>query len=215
MDRFKTISPADRESTASDATVEQPQQPHAAFEQHLAGAREAGPVYPHAALYDVTEEDDRLIQSSSRAALARGQPPSERTVEIYDRRLRNLAEALKQSGKLISVLDDDALAGYAKKLLPLDKIIAPALSMVSQYREPDADVGPIATHYRPSREDERLIRKAANASFGRRIAKNTAEGYASHLRKLADPCPWPSSVMIDCSATRIGCFQRTRRSSSP
>ncbi|MDA9545372.1 hypothetical protein ACM43_13200 [Bradyrhizobium sp. CCBAU 45321] len=185
MDRFNTINPADRESTASDASVEQPQQPHVAFEQHLAGAREAGPVYPHAALYDVTDEDDRLIQAASAAALDRGPPPSKTTVEIYDRRLRKFADALKKSGKSISGLDDDTLAGYAKKLLPGDKVIAPALSMVSQYREPDADAGPISTHYRPSREDERVIRKAANAGFGRRIGKRTAESYASHLRKLA------------------------------
>ncbi|MCA1363451.1 hypothetical protein I6F14_23950 [Bradyrhizobium sp. IC3069] len=185
MDRFNTINPADRESTASDGSVEQPQQPHVAFEQHLAGAREAGPVYPHAALYDVTDEDDRLIQAASAAALDRGPPPSKTTVEIYDRRLRKLADALKKSGKSISGLDDDTLAGYAKKLLPGDKVIAPALSMVSQYRDPDADAGPISTHYRPSREDERLIRKAANAGFGRRIGKRTAESYASHLRKLA------------------------------
>ena len=185
MDRFNTINPADRESTASDGSVEQPQQPHVAFEQHLAGAREAGPVYPHAALYDVTDEDDRLIQAASAAALDRGPPPSKTTVEIYDRRLRKLADALKKSGKSISGLDDDTLAGYAKKLLPGDKVIAPALSTVSQYRDPDADAGPISTHYRPSREDERLIRKAANAGFGRRIGKRTAESYASHLRKLA------------------------------
>ncbi|MBH5371019.1 hypothetical protein [Bradyrhizobium glycinis] len=182
MDRFNTINPADRDSTASDASVEQPQQPHVAFEQHLAGAREAGPVYPHAALY---EEDDRLIQAASAAALDRGPPLSKTTVEIYDRRLRKLAGALKKSGKSISGLDDDTLAGYAKKLLPGDKGIAAALSMVSQYRDPDADAGPVSTHYRPSREDERLIRKAANAGFGRRIGKRTAENYASHLRKLA------------------------------
>ncbi|WP_439402397.1 hypothetical protein ACNJYA_08030 [Bradyrhizobium sp. DASA03068] len=185
MDRFNTINPADREPTASDASVEQPQQPHVAFEQHLAGAREAGPVYPHAALYDVTEEDDRLIQAASAAALDRVPPLSKITVEIYDRRLRNLADALKKSGKSISGLDDDTLADHAKKLLRGDKIIAPALSIVSQYREPDADAGPISTHYRPSREDERLIRKAANAGFGRRIGKSTAGTYASHLRKLA------------------------------
>ncbi|MDA9474837.1 hypothetical protein XI03_10060 [Bradyrhizobium sp. CCBAU 65884] len=96
-----------------------------------------------------------------------------------------MADVLKKSGKSTSGLDDDTLADYAKKLLPSDKVIAPALSMVSRYRKPDADAGPISTHYRPSREDERLIRKAANAGFGRRIGKRTAESYASHLRKLA------------------------------
>ncbi|MDA9419172.1 hypothetical protein XI04_04605 [Bradyrhizobium sp. CCBAU 11430] len=185
MDRFNTINPADKEFTASDATVEQPEQPNAAFEQHLAGVREAGPVYPHAALYDVTEEDDRLIQAASAAALDRGQPPSKTTVEMYDRRLRNLADALKKSGKSISGLDDDTLSRYAEKLLPGDKIIAPALSMVSRYREPDANPGPLSTHYRPSRKDENLIRDAAEARFGRRIGKSRAECYASALRKLA------------------------------
>ena len=185
MDRFNTINPADKEFTASDASVEQPEQPNAAFEQHLAGVREAGPVYPHAALYDVTEEDDRLIQAASAAALDRGQPPSKTTVEIYDRRLRNLADALKKAGKSISGLDDDTLTRYAEKLLPGDKIIAPALSMVSRYREPDANAGPLSTHYRPSRKDENLIRDAAEARFGRRIGKSRAEGYASALRKLA------------------------------
>ncbi|MDA9400947.1 MULTISPECIES: hypothetical protein [unclassified Bradyrhizobium] len=181
MDRLNTS----KEFSASDATVEQPEQPNAAFEQHLAGVREAGPVYKHAELYDVTEEDDRLIQAASRAALDRGQPQSEKTVEIYDRRLRKLAGELKQYGQSIAGLDDDTLLAYGKKLLPNDKVIAPALSMVSRYREPDANARPVSTHYRPTREDEGLIREAAEAGFSRQIRKGTAEGYASALRKLA------------------------------
>ncbi|UVO35894.1 hypothetical protein KUL72_32095 [Bradyrhizobium arachidis] len=180
MDRFNTINPADNASAASDAAVEQPQ---AAFEQHLAGAREAGPLYSHAELYDVTEEDDRLIQAASGAALARGQPSST-TVSIYDRRLRKLAEGLKKSGKSIAGLDDDALLANARKLLPNDRVIAPALLMISRYREPDTNARPLSTHYRPSREDEGLIRDAAEAGFGRQIGR-TAENYASGLRKLA------------------------------
>ncbi|WP_246510283.1 hypothetical protein [Bradyrhizobium glycinis] len=89
MDRFNTINPADHDSTMPDITVEEPQQPHARFEQHLAGAREAGPVDPHAAAHDVTEEDDRLIQTASGAALERGPPPNATTIEIYDRRFAN------------------------------------------------------------------------------------------------------------------------------
>ncbi|WP_439396969.1 hypothetical protein ACRQ5Q_08150 [Bradyrhizobium sp. PMVTL-01] len=181
MDRLNTSE----EFSASDATVEQPEQPNAAFEQYLAGVREAGPVYKHAELYDVTEEDDRLIQAASRAALDRGQPPSEKTVEIYDRRLRKLAEELKQYGQSFAGLDDDTLLAYGKKLLPNDKVIAPALSMVSRYREPDANARPVSTHYRPTREDESLIREAAEAGFSRQIRKGTAESYASALRKLA------------------------------
>ncbi|MEH2669496.1 hypothetical protein DXU07_08700 [Bradyrhizobium elkanii] len=57
--------------------------------------------------------------------------------------------------------------------------------MVSRYREPDADALPLRTHYRPSREDERLIREAAEARFGRQIGEKKAGGYASGLRKLA------------------------------
>ncbi|MFK4535300.1 hypothetical protein ABIA00_003483 [Bradyrhizobium ottawaense] len=181
MDRFNTINPADKESIASDAIVEQRQ---AAFEQHLAGARQAGPLYSHAELYDVTEEDDRLIQAASRAALERGQPSST-TVSIYDRRLRKLAEGLKKSGKSIAGLDDDALLANARKLLPNDRVIAPALLMISRYREPDGNARPLSTHYRPSREDEGLIRDAAEAGFGRQIGRKTAESYASGLRKLA------------------------------
>jgi len=184
MDRFNTVNQADHHSATFDATVEQPQQPHAGFEQHLAGARGVGPIYPHAQLHDVTEEDDRLIRAASGAALERGPPPSSTTVSIYDRRLRKLAEALKQSGKSIAGLDDDMLLGYARKLLPNDKVIAPALSMVSRYREPDIDARP-HIHYRPFREDERLIREAAEAGFGRRINAKAAECYASGLRKLA------------------------------
>ncbi|UWU76078.1 hypothetical protein N2603_40205 [Bradyrhizobium huanghuaihaiense] len=181
MDRFNTINPADAGSVASDATVEQPQ---AAFEQHLADAGEVRPVYPHAALYDVTEEDDRLIQAASGAALERGiQSPG--TVSIYDRRLRKLAELLKKSGKSMAWLDGDTLLGHARKLLPTDKVIAPALSMLNQYLEPEADAAPLSTHYRPSREDESFIRKVAKAGFCRAIGESTAGGYASGLRKLA------------------------------
>ncbi|KGT74415.1 hypothetical protein MA20_38980 [Bradyrhizobium japonicum] len=185
MDRFNTINPADKASAASAAAVEQPDQKHVAFEQHLAGVREAGPVYPHAALHDVTEEDDHLIQAASAAALNGGPPPSETTVKIYDRRLRKFAEGLKKSGKSIAGLDDDALLANARKLLPNDRVIAPALLMISRYREPDANARPLSTHYRPSREDEGLIRDAAEAGFGRQIGRKTAESYASGLRKLA------------------------------
>ncbi|MHC6157719.1 hypothetical protein ACVSQB_38885 [Bradyrhizobium elkanii] len=185
MDRLNTINQADHDSAASNTAAEQPQQPQAEFEQQLLEAPRAGPIYPHRELYDVTEEDDRLIQAASGAALERGPPPSSVTISIYDRRLRNLAEELKRSGKSIASLDDDKLLSYASKLLPNDKIIAPALSMVSRYREPDADALPLRTHYRPSREDERLIREAAEARFGRQIGEKRAGGYASGLRKLA------------------------------
>ncbi|WP_246668132.1 hypothetical protein [Bradyrhizobium elkanii] len=184
MDRLNTINQADH-SAASNSAAEQPQQPQAEFEQHLLDAPRAGPIYPHRELYDVTEEDDRLIQAASGAALERGQPPSPATISAYDRRLRKLAEELKRSGKSMASLDDDKLAGYARKLLPNDKVIAPALSMVSRHRKPDADALPLTTHYRPSQEDQRLIKEAAEARFGRQITEGTAGGYASALRKLA------------------------------
>ncbi|MGY3443170.1 hypothetical protein [Bradyrhizobium sp. USDA 4473] len=190
MDRFNNINPADQEPAASEATVEQPQQQQqqqqqAEFEQHLGGASQAGPIYPHSELYDVSEEDDRLIQAASNAALERGPPPGSTTVSIYDRRLRKLAELLKQSRKSIAELNDDTLLGYAKKLLPNDKVIAPALLMVSRYRNPDAIARLTTTHYRPCKEDEQLIREAAEAGFGRAIDAKTAGNYASSLRKLA------------------------------
>ncbi len=184
MDQFNNIDPAYNRPTTSDTTVEQPQQLQAEFEQQLADARPVGPIYPHRELHDVTEEDDRLIQAASGAALDRG-APGPTTVSIYDRRLRKLAEALKRSGKSIAGLDDDRLLDYAKKLLPNDKVIAPALSMISRYREPSADARPLTTHYRPSREDEQLIMQAVEAGFGRRIGPKTGENYASGLRRLA------------------------------
>ncbi|MDI3565544.1 hypothetical protein [Bradyrhizobium sp. Arg816] len=185
MDRYNAINPADKDSAASDTTVEQPQQPQAAFEQHLGEVRQLGPLYPHSDLYDITEEDDRLIQAASGAALDRGPPPNATTIEIYDRRLRKLAEALKQSGQSIAELDDDTLLDRSKKLLPKDKVIAPALSMVSRYREPSDSAPALTTHYRPSKEDASLIRKATEAGFGRVIEAKTAANYASSLRKLA------------------------------
>jgi len=176
---------ADTQPTASDTTVEQPQRQQGEFEQHLADARSVGPTYPHVDLYDVSEEDDRLIRAASAAALERGPTPGPTTVSIYDRRLRKLADLLKQSGKSMAGLDHDALLDYAKTLLPNDKVIAPALGMVSRYREPDAIARPAPTHYRPSKKDERLIREAAEAGFGRGINAKTAANYASSLRKLA------------------------------
>jgi len=185
MDRLTNINPADKNFAASDATVQQPQQQQAEFEQHLGEARQVGPIYTHRDLYDVTEEDDRLIQAASGAALERGPPPGPTSVSIYDRRLRKLAEALKQSGKSMADLDNDTLLGYAKKLLPNDKIIAPALLMVERYREPNAAPRPAPTHYRPSKEDDRLIREAAGAGFGREMDAKTIGNYSSSLRKLA------------------------------
>ncbi|WP_265440674.1 hypothetical protein [Bradyrhizobium sp. SEMIA] len=185
MDGYNAINPADKDSAASDTTVEQPQQPQAAFEQHLGEVRQLGPIYSHNDLYDITEEDDRLIQAASGAALDRGPPPNATTIEIYDRRLRKLAEALKQSGQSIAELDDDTLLDRSKKLLPKDKVIAPALSMVSRYREPSDTAPAPTTHYRPSKEDASLIRKAAEVGFGRAIDAKTAANYASCLRKLA------------------------------
>ncbi|MBB4363017.1 hypothetical protein GGD65_004050 [Bradyrhizobium sp. CIR18] len=185
MDRYNAINPADKDSAASDTTVEQPQQPQAVFEKHLGEVRQLGPIYSHSDLYDITEEDDRLIQAASGAALDRGPPPNATTIEIYDRRLRKLAEALKQSGQSIAELDDDTLLDRSKKLLPKDKVIAPALSMVSRYREPSDTAPAPTTHYRPSKEDASLIRKATEAGFGRALDAKTAANYASCLRKLA------------------------------
>jgi len=183
MDRLTDINLADKNFAAS--TVQQPQQQQAEFEQHVGEARQVGPIYPHRDLYDVTTEDDRLIRAASGAALERGPPPGPTSVSIYDRRLRKLAEALKQSGKSMADLDNDTLLGYAKKLLPNDKIIAPALLMVETYREPNAAPRPAPTHYRPSKEDDRLIREAAGAGFGREMDAKTIGNYSSSLRKLA------------------------------
>ncbi|WGR72790.1 MULTISPECIES: hypothetical protein [unclassified Bradyrhizobium] len=185
MDRYNAINPAYKDSAASDTTVEQPKEPQAVFEQHLREVRQLGPVYSHSGLYDITEEDDRLIRAASGAALDRGPPPKAITIEIYDRRLRKLADLLKQSGHSIAELDDDTLLERSKKLLPEDKVIFSALSMVSRYREPSDTAPPPTTHYRPSKEDANLIREATEAGFGRAMDAKTAGNYASSLRKLA------------------------------
>ncbi|KRP94651.1 hypothetical protein AOQ72_20915 [Bradyrhizobium yuanmingense] len=186
MDRLTDTNPADNTFAASDAAVQRPQQPpQAAFEQHLGEARQLGPTYPHSDLYKIAAEDDRLIQAASGAALRRGPTPNATTVEIYDRRLRKLAEELEKSGQSIAGLDGDTLLDCAKKLLPNDKVIVPALSLVSQYRETDPTARPITSHYRPSKEDDRLIREAAKVRFGRPIKQTLADNYASCLRKLA------------------------------
>ncbi|WP_407120919.1 hypothetical protein [Bradyrhizobium sp. STM 3561] len=185
MDRYDAINPAYKDSAASDTRAEQPKEPQAVFEQHLRETRQLGPVYSHSGLYDITEQDDRLIQAASGAALERGPPPKAITIEIYDRRLRKLAELLKQSGHSIAELDDDTLLERSKQLLPEDKVIVPALSMVSRYREPSDTAPPPTTHYRPSKEDANLIREATDAGFGRAMDAKTAGNYASSLRKLA------------------------------
>ncbi|WP_271575561.1 Ulp1 family isopeptidase [Bradyrhizobium sp. CCBAU 11361] len=189
MERFNNINRAGNDSAVSDTPAEQSQQQRAQFEQHLGDARSVGPVYSHRELHDVSEEDDRLIQAASADALERRPPPNPTTVSVYDRQLRQLAAALKQSGKSIAGLDGDTLLGYAKQLFPNDKIIAPALLMVRRYRKSYATTSrPATTHhrpYRPSIEDERLIREASEAGFGRGISAKTAETYASCLRKLA------------------------------
>ncbi|WP_407175553.1 hypothetical protein [Bradyrhizobium sp. STM 3562] len=164
--------------------MQQPQQQQAEFEQHLGDARQVGPIYPRRHLYDVTKEDDYLIQAASGAALEQGPPPSATTVETYDRRLRKLAEALKQYGQSIAGLDEDTLLDCAKTLLPKTKS-SPQPCLISRYRAPGVPARPSTTHYRPSKEDDRLIREAAEAGFGRAIDVKTVGNYCSGLRKLA------------------------------
>ncbi|WFU71531.1 hypothetical protein [Bradyrhizobium sp. CB2312] len=96
-----------------------------------------------------------------------------------------MAELLKRSGHSIAELDDDTLLERSKTLLPKDKVIFSALSMVSRYREPSDTAPPLRTHYRPSKEDTNLIREATEAAFGRAMDAKTAGNYASSLRKLA------------------------------
>jgi len=218
MDGFNSINPGDKSSATSNATVEQPQQQQAEFEQHLGDVRQVDAVYPHRDLFDIADEDDRLIQAASGAALERGPPPGATTISIYDRRLRKLAEALKQYGQSMAGLDEESLLDYAKKLLPKDKVIAPALSMVSRYREPDAPARPIRTHYRPSKEDDRLIRQAAEAGFGRQIDEKPPEIiraiFGSWLQHF-DRYQFLSLVTTRCSAMPTLCFRATRNSSMP
>ncbi|WOH52278.1 MULTISPECIES: hypothetical protein [unclassified Bradyrhizobium] len=106
-----------------------------------------------------------------------------------------MADVLKRSGQTIAMLDDESLLDRAKRLFPKDKVIVPALSMLSRYREPGAAARPITTHYRASKEDDRLIRAAAEAGFGRAIDRKTAENYSSNLRKLSAALR-PSSIAM-------------------
>ncbi|MGY4198822.1 hypothetical protein [Bradyrhizobium sp. USDA 4520] len=216
MNQFDNINPADNRPAASETTVEQRQPQQAYFEQQLADVQQLGPIYAHSQLYDVTQEDDRLIQAASGAALERGPPPGPTTISIYDRRLRKLAEALKKDGKSIAALDDDTLLDCAKKLLPNDKIIAPALLIVSRYRKPGAPFGSrhITVH-----------RTKTNASLGRPPRQASVEGStrkrpeitqaaSGSWRQLSAPCPLPGSVPTSCAVTPILCSRKTRNSST-
>ncbi|OCK53937.1 Ulp1 family isopeptidase [Bradyrhizobium sp. LMTR 3] len=186
MAPFNNINPFDRDFAAYDSTVQQQQRQQAEFEQHLGEMPQVDAANLGREPFDISEEDDRLIQAAAAAARDRGVPPSTVTVGIYDRRLRKLADALKRrSGESIATLDDESLLDHAKRLFPNDKVIVPALSMLSRYRDPGAPARPITTHYRASKEDDRLIRAAAEAGFGRGIDRKTAENYSSNLRKLS------------------------------
>ncbi|MCA1371098.1 hypothetical protein I6F15_27555 [Bradyrhizobium sp. BRP14] len=109
MDPFNNIKPFDGHFVAYNATVQQPQQQQAEFEQHLGEVPQVDAAYAGREVFDISEEDDRLIQAAADAAHHRGTPPSTVTVGIYDRRLRKLADALKRSGQTIAMLDHDSL----------------------------------------------------------------------------------------------------------
>ncbi|WP_407151065.1 hypothetical protein [Bradyrhizobium sp. ORS 86] len=220
MDGFNNINPGDKSSATSNATVEQPrtQQQQAEFEQHLGDVRQVDAVYPHRDLFDIADEDDRLIQAASGAALERGPPPGATTISIYDRRLRKLAEALKQYGQSMAGFDEESLLDYAKKLLPKDKVIVPALSMVSSTASLTPPRGP----------SERItVRpRKTTASSGRPLKQALADRstrkppeiilaiFGSWLQHF-DRYQFLSLVTPRCSAMPTLCFRATRNSSMP
>ncbi|MGY3608797.1 MULTISPECIES: hypothetical protein [unclassified Bradyrhizobium] len=118
MAPFNNINPFDGDFAAHNSTVQQPQQQQAEFEQHLGEVPRVDAANAGRELFDISEEDDRLIQVAADAARDRRAPRSTVTVGIYDRRLRKLADALKRSGQTIAMLDDESLLDRAKRLFP-------------------------------------------------------------------------------------------------
>ncbi|WP_157088512.1 hypothetical protein [Bradyrhizobium jicamae] len=206
MAPFSNINPFDRHFATYNATVQQPQQQQAEFEQHLGEVQQVDAVDLHRELFDISEEEDRLIQAAADAARDRGQP-STVAVGHYDRSLRKLADALKPSGQTIAMLDDELLLDHAKRLFPKDKGIVPALSMLRRYREPGAPAHPITSKYRASKEDEDLIRRAAEGNFCRTIGRQTGEDYARRLRKLSAALQ-PSSIAVLDHDSLVGHAER-------
>ncbi|MGL3104198.1 hypothetical protein [Bradyrhizobium sp. BR 1432] len=195
MAPFKNINPLDGDFATYNSTVQQPQQQQAEFEQHLNELHQADALNPDRELFDISEEDDRLIRAAADAALDRRGEPRAVTIGNYERSLRKLADALKPSGQTITMLDHKSLLDHAKRLFPRDKVIVPALSMLSRHREPDAPARPITPQYRASKEDEDLIRRAAEGNFCRTIGHQTGEDYANRLRKLSAALQ-PSSIAV-------------------
>ncbi|WFU54633.1 Ulp1 family isopeptidase [Bradyrhizobium pachyrhizi] len=193
MDSLNNTNRFDRHPDTYDAAAETPQL-QADFEQHIsAAAQEFDTAYPHKQLFDIAEEDDRLIQAATDLARARRVPASPVTIGIYDRRLRELAQELKLSGKTMAPLDDAKLRDCAQQLFPNDRLMLSALSLIDRYRDPNAPARLSSTKYRASKEDERLLKEAVLAGFGRMIDQKSAGTYASSLRKLAAQL-LPSSI---------------------
>ncbi|WP_050386067.1 hypothetical protein [Bradyrhizobium pachyrhizi] len=185
MDSLDNTNRFDRHPDTCDAAAETPQQ-QGGFEQHISAAAQAPDnAYPHKQLFDIAEEDDRLIQAATDLAHARQVPASTVTIGIYDRGLRELAQELKLSGKTMAALDNAKLRDSARRLFPNNRLILAALSLIDRYRNPDAPVRPGPTKYRASKEDERLLKAAVIAGFGRMIDQKSADNYATGLRKLA------------------------------
>ncbi|WP_245321416.1 hypothetical protein [Bradyrhizobium sp. NAS96.2] len=185
MDSLNNANRFDRHPDTYDPAAETSQR-QAGFEQHIsAAAQEPDTAYPHKQLFDIAEEDDRLIQAATDLARARRVPASRVTIGIFDHRLRELARELKLSGKTMALLDDANLLDSAQRLFPNDKVMLSALSLIDRYRDPDAPARPSSTKYRASKEDERFLKEAVIAGFGRMIDQKSAGNYATSLRKLA------------------------------
>jgi len=183
-------------------------QAQAAFEQQLAGAREATVVdeaAPEAPPPQRPKDIRSIIRRAIQAEAAR-RNLSPQTARAYASALHKLEKDLSSGGETIATLDHNSLVARAEKFFSRDSAMAPALTALHRYRNPNAPDGPRRRYVVPSaigggpvneaappadnyphlsKLDRGLIDNAVR-HFGRSLQGSTAYEYGRVLRTLGN-----------------------------
>ncbi|MGY3621767.1 hypothetical protein [Bradyrhizobium sp. USDA 10063] len=184
-----------------------------AFEQQLAEARGAdatpvvGEAVPHDPDYPHLPESARSLIDGAVQAEAARRKLSQRTAQNYAGALRRLEKDLGSRGETIAALDHNSLVARAEKFLSRDSAMAPALTALQKYREPNAPDGarrryvvpsakdgspideavpPVDNYPHLSGRDRDLINEAMQDLAFQSLQRSTGSNYAWALRTLGN-----------------------------
>ncbi|KYK43894.1 hypothetical protein A1D31_37595 [Bradyrhizobium liaoningense] len=180
-----------------------------AFEQQLANARE-----PHVEDEPVSQPPPARPTSNIRSIIERAVEAektrrnlSQSTVQKYAEALFKLERDLRSRGETIAALDHNCLLVRAEKFLSRDMAMAPALTALHRYRNPNAPDGPRRRYVVPaervngsikgaapladnypdlSETDRALVEDVVRNAVARGLKKSTVYGYGRALRSLGN-----------------------------